>query len=521
MSSLSHTERNRVIVVLAVLLIPFIVLIAFQYHTLREIERASVVVERHRIQASLDRAAAEVDARLADLLRKRLEEVAALRNADALPFDLPGGEVYFFHQFASSREQSSTIYFDDQGKLMTEAYPLVPEVVESAVAAWRPAAYQERIIESDPPLDVTRLKWPYRLASLAILDDRRHLDGIAGTIVDESTVDSEFVRPILQQSLERSVGGSVLEFSTAADDSEELRAHTGARTPFTGLLAGRLLLAETLRSTPEELARRTFVAGSVWTSLVALLFLFSILFAARTSLREMRLARMKSDFVSNVSHELRTPISSIRVFGEHLSRGRVIEPEQVRNYGARIETESLRLTRLIDDILDFSRLESGGKDYEFEEVDPSEIVEDAIEIFMSPLNEEQVRLLVTLEDTGPLTADREALTRALLNLLDNAMKYSAAPRISIRVTRHGEMVRISVNDNGVGIEPDERARIFDKFYRIGNSLVHDVKGTGLGLAIVKHVVTAHGGTISVESEPGEGSSFTISLPVRENGEENQ
>jgi signal transduction histidine kinase len=245
-----------------------------------------------------------------------------------------------------------------------------------------------------------------------------------------------------------------------------------------------------------------------------------IVLALRTASREMRLSQMKADFVSNVSHELRTPLASIRVFGEFMKLGRVSEDAKIREYGEHIETESRRLTQLINNILDFSKIESGRKTYSFERAQLEEVIAETLKTCEVRLRQSGYRL-VFQSQTRPLPPavfDRDAVAQALMNLLDNAVKYSEhaeKKEVVVRVSERGRSIDISVTDHGIGIAPEEQKKIFEKFYRVSTGLVHDVKGSGLGLSLVKHIAEAHRGNVSVESAPGRGSTFTVSLPAAE------
>jgi signal transduction histidine kinase len=231
--------------------------------------------------------------------------------------------------------------------------------------------------------------------------------------------------------------------------------------------------------------------------------------------RELHLARLKSDFVANVSHELKTPLALIRLFAETLELGRVPSQEKAQQYYRVINKESHRLTQLINNILDFSRIEAGRKEYRFAPTDVARVVRDVIESYRFQIEQQGFALQVDVADDLPqVPADEEALGQAVINLVNNAIKYSRDSKtIHIQVRAEGSRVLVSVTDAGIGIPRAEHKKIFDKFYRGEDSLVHETKGSGLGLALVRHIMEAHGGSAEVESTPGKGSTFTLELPV--------
>jgi signal transduction histidine kinase len=232
--------------------------------------------------------------------------------------------------------------------------------------------------------------------------------------------------------------------------------------------------------------------------------------------RELRLSRLKSDFVANVSHELKTPLALIRLFAETLELGRVPSEEKARQYHSIINKESRRLTQLINNILDFSRIEAGRKEYRFVPGDVGAVVREVVDAYRFPIEQQGFALELDVADELPeLEIDPEALSQALINLVNNAIKYSQEDRlIRVSARREGERVLVSVADRGIGIPRAEQKKIFEKFYRAESSLVHTTKGSGLGLALVRHIMEAHGGAVEVASVPGEGSTFTLVLPVR-------
>ena len=232
--------------------------------------------------------------------------------------------------------------------------------------------------------------------------------------------------------------------------------------------------------------------------------------------RARELSRLKSDFVANVSHELKTPLALIRLFAETLELGRVPSEDKARQYHRIINKESRRLTQLINNILDFSRIEAGRKEYRFQPGDVGAVVRDVIDAYRFPIEQQGFSLELEIADDLPeLQIDPEALSQALLNLVNNAIKYSHEDkRIRVGARRDGERVLVSVADSGIGIPRAEQKKIFEKFYRAESSLIHTTKGSGLGLALVRHIMEAHGGSVEVASQPGEGSTFTLVLPAR-------
>ncbi|MDA2913247.1 HAMP domain-containing histidine kinase [Acidobacteriia bacterium AH_259_A11_L15] len=241
-----------------------------------------------------------------------------------------------------------------------------------------------------------------------------------------------------------------------------------------------------------------------------------ILLTYRNVIREMGLAKLKSDFVSNVSHELRTPLSLIRLYAETLELGRVQTPEKQQEYYGIIRKESERLTALINNILDFSRIEAGKKEYSFTDTNLSVLVRDTLESYRYQIEQMGFAFDVRIEDNLPrMQVDREAIARSLLNLVNNAVKYSQGEKyLGVNLYRTNGLVKLEVIDHGIGIPRSEQPKVFEKFYRAGDSLVHNTKGSGVGLSLVRHIVQAHGGQISVESMPGQGSKFTIALPMQ-------
>jgi len=285
----------------------------------------------------------------------------------------------------------------------------------------------------------------------------------------------------------------------------------GFESVFPGLILGMKLRGTTIESISNKFMRTNFIILGALSLLIA----GGMWFTYRSVSRELALAKLKSDFVSNVSHELRTPLALIRLYAETLELGRITTSAKQHEYHEIIRKESERLTALINNILDFSRIEAGKKEYTFRETDVADLVRSTLESYRFEIEQNGFRFEETIEDNlPPLQVDREAIARSLLNLVNNAVKYSASDKyLGVNLYRQNGSVNLEVVDHGIGIPANEQTKIFEKFYRACDPLVHNTKGSGLGLSLVRHIVEAHGGEVGVESSPGKGSKFIITLPV--------
>ena len=366
-----------------------------------------------------------------------------------------------------------------------------------------------------------------RVALKPIIDDHARVVGAAGMIIDKELFSKVYLPQTIKNTLPRFFPAEKMDsiIVTAYDEKNQMIFST---QPVKGLddetwiwmpiYSDFRLAIRSRHLTSEQWAHWNFKLNMTLSVLMTVALLSGIILALRAAQRQMRLSQMKTDFVSNVSHELRTPLASIRVFGEFLKMGRVTEEEKIREYGEYIETESTRLTQLVNNILDFSRIESGRKTYDFDETNPIDLIHSTLKTFDVQLKQRGFHVNVK-EPSSPLPAvfvDAEAIAQALINLLDNAVKYSGeAHEIEIALSHENRFVRISVRDHGIGLSREDQQKVFEKFYRVCTGLVHESRGSGLGLSLVKHIVEAHRGRITVESEPGRGSTFTIHLPVKE------
>ena len=281
--------------------------------------------------------------------------------------------------------------------------------------------------------------------------------------------------------------------------------------PFDGLAIGIKFQG----TTAQAIGRKFMIQSLLILGVLSVLMIGGLVLTYRSVNKQVALARLKSDFVSNVSHELRTPLALIRLYAETLELGRITTQDKKNEYYSIIRKESERLTALINNILDFSRIEAGRKEYDFRETDIAELVRNTLDSYRFQIEQQGFALEEQIDFGIPtVKVDREAIARALVNLVNNALKYSNNEKfLGVRLYRDKSLLKLEVSDRGIGIERHEQARIFEKFYRTGDPLVHNTKGSGLGLSLVRHITRAHGGEVEVESTPGRGSKFTLSLPL--------
>jgi signal transduction histidine kinase len=253
-----------------------------------------------------------------------------------------------------------------------------------------------------------------------------------------------------------------------------------------------------------------------WTIVVLLVVLiFGAALIVKTVSHEMGVLKLKSDFVSSVSHEFKTPLTSMRTLIERIQAGKVNDKTKMDQYISVIAQDTDRLTRLVGNILDFSKMEEGKREFDFTETDVAQLVSRQVQEFQKDELRKDISIQAIIQkDVPKLALDRESFSQALSNLLDNAVKFSPIKKeIHVRLSADGKNVILEVEDKGIGIPPDEMDKIFEKFYQGKNALKQTVKGAGLGLTLVKRTAEAHGGKVSVKSRVGVGSTFSLNFPI--------
>ncbi|UCD75987.1 MAG: HAMP domain-containing histidine kinase [Phycisphaerales bacterium] len=294
------------------------------------------------------------------------------------------------------------------------------------------------------------------------------------------------------------------------------RASALESLPVGGSLAGWRLMLHVEDARFLDTAADRQIAVYLWTGLLAVVVVAILTLLIAGSLRgQMKLARLKNDLVATVSHELKTPLASMRLLVDSLLDDEKADEPQVREYLQLIARENTRLSHLIDNFLTFSRMQRGRQVFRIAETRPAEIVTMAVDALGDKFSSPACRLDVEIAPDLPMiNADADAIVTVILNLLDNAHKYTEDPKcIALRAYPKNGSICFEVQDNGMGLSPRNAKRVFDRFFQVDDRLSRAGGGCGLGLSIVQFVVNAHGGSISVDSELGRGSTFVVQIPV--------
>lgn len=533
-------------------LAPLVVLLGLQYTWLTRLKQVSALAQKAAHSNYLEAIGTEVQYFYRSTAERALNLPASLftehRLEEAAYYwkkkPVEGVSALFLVDY--TRDRFGNFYVYDPGHAGLDPLPASDEAL-AIIVACAPLQIQSyrRAGAGTQALKVDERTPEFRLILNPITDDESRVVGVAGMILDETYFRDRLLPSVVSKALPaffpgshgsglavtvRNAAGEIVmrtgdvggghatsagEAAPGDLDGKDARTAT-ARFPF--VFTDWTMSLQGPGTSPQQWARANFMYNVALSGVLAAVLMGGIIMALRAADRAVRLSEMKSDFVSNVSHELRTPLASIRVFAELLRLGRVQSSEKVQEYGEYIEAESRRLSRLIDNILDFSRIESGRKDYRFVPADLREVVAATVRTFDAHLRHNGFKVsLEGMDQPLPsVSIDADAIGQALHNLLDNAVKYSGDSReIVVRLARDNGFLVLSVRDRGIGIARGEQDKIFDRFHRVGTALVHEVKGSGLGLSIVRHIVEVHGGRVSVESEPGTGTTFFIRLPAGE------
>lgn len=499
-SKLSLRKKLAILVSVGVVL-PLLVLTYMQYQSLTELQNKTKGAFKDNLRQGFTIVQRRMTQRLEDLAAQTLNPIGRIDLSSPEEIDKYRAEVKRSHP-----EIEEIFVFPTQPHLLSLFNQ--SRMAQNFLDANRNYLFAHR--------EGTYLFYPLK-------DSTKGENGFAGVLLKESFVrDNLIARTIAEASSGHEPTSALAMAITISDENQRVLFSNGAPQngyllesnfdpPFSGWKARTGLKNTNL----DDFARNSFLHSAGATVLVLVFLLAGIVLTIRATDREARLAQAKSNFVANVSHELKTPLSLLSLFSEILELGLVKNEEKKIEYYRVMRHESRRLNKMIDNILDFSKIEAGRKTYNFVHSDMAEVIENVLSSYRYQINNSGFDVQTNIRsDLPPVSIDRDAMSQAISNLLDNAIKYShEVKRLSITTETLGSDLSVEIVDHGIGIPRAEQEKIFEKFYRVGNGLVHDVKGSGLGLSLVKHIIEAHKGTISVESDVGKGSRFTILLPI--------
>ncbi len=537
--------------------IPVGVLFLFQYRALASLESTSAVVLRQLSTDTVDNAARSIESALKE---PHISVLLAIPQARVEPLD-PG----FVAPVLAGGLQASP--FIDTFYVWTHPVPGDPLsgrwLAYDQQSAALDTADDARRFREDPVSRAALLRKLQDLASLKraivafsdTIDGRPHyvqaqlrwsspareeLTSLVAFAVDAERLRTEYLPSLLTtrlQSLQQPAGFPPLRLALEDGDGRSVVPGHGPGDSFVDARTFPLVFfdKELLEfAAPYEARRENWrlrttygtddipavVSAStrpqkILMGVVAVLMSIGMFLVIRAAAREVRLAELKSNFVASVSHDLKTPLALIQLFAETLELGRVRNPDRAQEYYRIINLEARKLTRLIENILDFSRMEAGLRPYTRQPEDLGVIVDRVVEMMAPQFTQGRFSVQVRRDDPLPtVMADVLAVERAVENLLTNALKYSGdSKQIEVAVMSVGQEVQVRISDRGIGIPRQELRRIFRKFYRVQQELGGGPQGTGLGLAIVEHTMRGHGGSVSVDSTPGVGSQFTLHFPI--------
>ncbi len=488
---------------LLAIVVPAIAVAVLGYVSLRQWERSAELL----FQAQARDMAAMAAGKVTMVLRRAEDELVASVADRVAAADWPGVEALVHASPLIDR----LYVLNRRGALLSPGRwrdgdaSLVPALVSSLVTAAWTRGERRDAIAGDRPFLLTVVNGPGAEPVLVVLAPS--LDGLRRDVFARTLggLEAPTIVAILDHA-ERTVYSAL----PLAGAERLTTVDLGDALPH-----WRLALYQSPVRSPRQAVRRQVAVFTAALGVLLAIIVAGIATTYRLMRRETEMAQLKADFVANVSHDLKTPLSVIRMFGETLEMGRVASDGQRKEYYHVITRESERLSRLIENVLDFSRIEGGRRVYERVPTPLEPLIRETMESFAYPLTQGGFKVEVDVApDLPDVAIDADAVGQALANLVDNAIKYAGARRlVRVEAAVADGGVAMSVVDEGLGIPRDQHAKIFEKFYRVGRSDTQGRRGSGVGLALVEHVIAAHGGRVTVESEPGRGSRFTIWLPI--------
>lgn len=503
------------IILLLILILPIGFLVFNEIGKLNETERVLEETYNNQLQAILF----SVNQFSDDIINSWANKVVEIKEDENLLKDfitnsLAIEQIFFLNQ---NKSDEIKLVYDEKSELKIDTFKLAILKVLSANQGVidRLNEYQKAGYRKLEPLSEKNKS----NVSIVIFSNQQNdkQSEVIGFVINPEVFVRKILLPRLQQIAQN-------QFKIIIRDSQNRFIISSDNKEFTGdvefekpmwLLpeykVGIALIGETI----QDLIRSRATNNMILIGILMLVLIAAVVFVYNAVRKELELAQLKADFVSNVSHELRTPLALISMFAETLELDRVKNEEKKKEYYTIISQEANRLGRIVNSILNFAKMEAGKRKFNFETTNLNDVIDNIYQTYNYHLHNKGFRFDKHLSENLPeVKIDSEAISEAVINLIDNAVKYSNDKKeIVLRTGMSDNKVYVEVSDKGIGIAPEEQKKIFDKFYRVSSGLIHNVKGTGIGLSIVKQIIDAHKGNIELKSKPGEGSTFTIFIPI--------
>ena len=510
--------KRTVLILLLIALMPAVFYTAYEFSSLSETEQLMKNIyeqQMNNVLFSINQSAWEITSRWVGRFRRYLstQEIVKQDSVVQIINSEQGIQCIFLTDSAFS-DITFHISNDTAGRVNIDSKSVGSKLKNNRAEIDR-MIYRKRVGYDKPVSMVLNSGRSQVLAILYAYDSGDKQTGIIGLCINSKqfidilpiTLDA-MPQEEVEVGIFDNVSGKVI------DRTGDITLENAAATKEVWLFPNYRLAVKVSGVDLNQQVKKRFQSRLRWTIFLNSLLIITIIILFRNIRIQMKLTRIKSDFVSNVSHELRTPLALIRMYAETLLMGRVRTDGKKNEYYTVITKESERLSHLVNTILDFSKMESGKKKYNYTRLDLNQVTREVMEMYSFHLNQKKFIHQVKIYDEElMIKGDRQSISEAVINLLDNAMKYSDKDKdITIETGTDEQFHWVSVTDKGQGIPGNDLTRIFDKFYRVSTALVHDTKGSGLGLALVDYIMKAHDGRISVKSKPGKGSTFRLNFP---------
>jgi two-component system phosphate regulon sensor histidine kinase PhoR len=491
--------RKLYLIILAIIVLPSLIFVVYEVSTLRQSEKVIEDIYNNQLEAilySINQYAEDVVSDWANQLERALiMNDANEAQLKAMMNEMPS--VLGIIQYDSATTEVARVIADTSSMILAaEAIEILSDNKQGIDRLLRYSKQGYRKIESFTMSDGLLM-----LVFIARTGKQQQINAI---MLNPRGFITAMLDPKIQQIAGERFYIAALymdEDSVIYSSNKQYLPTSMEQTRAFWILDNYLLGIEMKDKTIADLAQERSTLDLMMIAIVEILLLIGAWVIFRNVKKQMELAQIKSEFVSNVSHEIRTPLALISMYIESLERGTVTDPDKIKEYCSITLQETQRLTSIVNKILNFSRIESGRRQFVFQEVDVNEVVREVVDTFKLKLEHKAFSWSLHPADSKLLIkADREAITDVIVNLLDNSIKYSAEIK-SIKISTGVEKgsIFVEVQDKGLGISKTEQKHIFEKFYRVTQQdLAHKAKGSGVGLAIVKHIMDAHQGDILCE-----------------------